>query len=58
MCIRDSRNSNPQDISGTERAVNASALAADQQGDLAAMAASLPGVQFLPGADGDPSTPE
>jgi hypothetical protein len=52
---RVNRNSNPQDISGTERAVNASALAADQQGDLAAMAASLPGVQFIPGADGDPS---
>ena len=52
---RVNRNQNPQDISGTERAVNASALPADQQGDLAAMAASLPGVQFLPGADGDPS---
>ena len=52
---RVNRNQNPQDISGTERNVNASALAADQQGDLAAMAASLPGVQFLPGADGDPS---
>ena len=52
---RVNRNQNPQDISGTERGVNASALAADQQGDLAAMAASLPGVQFLPGADGDPS---
>lgn len=52
---RVNRNQNPADISGTERGVNASALAADQQGDLAAMAASLPGVQFIPGADGDPS---
>ena len=26
-----------------------------QQGDLAAMAASLPGVTLIPGADGDPS---
>ncbi len=52
---RVNRNNNPQDISGTERAVNQSNLAADQQGDLAAMAASLPGVQFIPGADGDPS---
>lgn len=52
---RVNRNQNPSDISGTERNVNASALAADQQGDLAAMAASLPGVQFIPGADGDPS---
>ncbi len=52
---RVNRNDNPQDISGTERAVNTSALSAEQQGDLAAMAASLPGVQFIPGADGDPS---
>ncbi|MFN0098348.1 MAG: carboxypeptidase regulatory-like domain-containing protein [Gemmatimonadaceae bacterium] len=52
---RVNRNDNPQDISGTERAVNNSALSAEQQGDLAAMAASLPGVQFIPGADGDPS---
>ena len=52
---RVNRNNNPADISGTERGVNNSALAADQQGDLAAMAASIPGVQFIPGADGDPS---
>jgi hypothetical protein len=52
---RVNRNTNPPDIGGSERGVNASALAADQQGDLAAMAASVPGVQFLPGADGDPS---
>jgi len=52
---RVNRNQNPADISGTERNVNASALSAEQQGDLAAMAASLPGVQFIPGADGDPS---
>ena len=52
---RVNRNTNPADISGSERGVDASALGAEQQGDLAAMAASLPGVQFLPGADGDPS---
>jgi hypothetical protein len=52
---RVNRFSDPADISGSERAVNASALSAEQQGDLAAMAASLPGVQFIPGADGDPS---
>ena len=52
---RVNRNQNPADISGTERNVSASALSAEQQGDLAAMAASLPGVQFIPGADGDPS---
>jgi hypothetical protein len=32
-----------------------SALSAEQQGELAAMAASLPGVTLIPGADGDPS---
>ncbi len=52
---RVNRNQNPQDVSGSERGVNSSALSAGQQGDLAAMAASLPGVQFIPGADGDPS---
>lgn len=52
---RVNRNDNPQDISGTERAVNMGGLTAEQQGDLAAMAATLPGVQFIPGADGDPS---
>ncbi len=52
---RVNRNDNPPDISGTDRPVNVSALTADQQGDLAAMAASIPGVQLIPGADGDPS---
>lgn len=52
---RPNRNDTPPDIGGTERPVNAGALTADQQGDLAAMAASLPGVVFLPGANGDPS---
>ena len=52
---RVNRNDNTRDISGTERAVTMSGLSAEQQGDLAAMAASLPGVQFIPGADGDPS---
>jgi hypothetical protein len=46
---------NNPDISGTERMINQSALAAAQMGDLAAMAASLPGVLLVPGADGDPS---
>ena len=52
---RVNRNDNRADISGTERAIDAGALSADQQGNLAALAASLPGVQFIPGADGDPS---
>jgi len=49
---RVNRNQPTQDISGTERAINASNLAADVQGDLAAMAASLPGVLLVPGIDG------
>ena len=52
---RVDRNDANKDISGTEKAVNTSALAADQLGNLAAMAASLPGVTLIPGADGDPS---
>jgi hypothetical protein len=52
---KPNRNDANSDISGTERAVNPSTLAANQAGDLAAMAASLPGVLLVPGADGDPS---
>ncbi len=52
---RVNRNDAASDISGTERSVSMSGLSAEQQGDLAAMAASLPGVMFMPGADGDPS---
>lgn len=52
---RVDRNDATPDISGSERPVDNSALAADQQGDLAAMAASLPGVTLVPGQDGDPS---
>lgn len=40
------------DVSGTERQVPNSAMPPEQQGNLAAMAASLPGVTLLPGADG------
>jgi len=42
----------PPDISGTERQVTNTALPPDQMGDLAAMAASLPGVNLVPGQDG------
>ncbi len=52
---RVNRNDRPPDIGGTEVRVNNNALTADQQGDLASMAASLPGVLYLPGANGDPS---
>jgi hypothetical protein len=52
---RTGRNDPTTDISGTERVINPAALAAAQLGDLAAMAASIPGVLLVPGADGDPS---
>ena len=42
------------DISGTETPLTNSAVPANLMGDLAAMAASLPGVQSVPGADGSP----
>src|SRR6185436_14810009 len=49
---RVNRNQATPDVGGTERAVNSSNLAADVQGDLAAMVASLPGVLLVPGTDG------
>ena len=52
---RTSRDDRTPDIGGTERTINNGNVAASQAGDLAAMAASLPGVQLVPGADGDPS---
>lgn len=52
---RVNRDDRAADISGTERAINQGNVAAANAGDLAAMAASLPGVQLVPGAEGDPS---
>ena len=52
---RPERNDASPDISGSERPVDNSAVPADQQGDIASMAASLPGVNLVPGQDGDPS---
>ena len=52
---RPERNDASPDISGSERPVDNSAVPADQQGDIASMAASLPGVTMVPGQDGDPS---
>ena len=49
------RNEPPVDVSGTERPVNPAALPAADLGDLAAMAATLPGVQLVPGENGDPN---
>ena len=52
---RVSRNAPTPDVSGTERPVDNANVPADLLGDLAAMAASLPGVQFVPGEDGAPN---
>src|SRR5207248_1570924 len=48
------RNSGTPDVSGTERSLNTGGLPPDVIGDLAAMAASLPGVLLVPGLDGAP----
>jgi hypothetical protein len=52
---RVARDNGSPDISGSERPINPAAVSADQLGDLAAMAASMPGVQMIPGADGNPN---
>lgn len=52
---RPNRNDVSPDVGGSERQVNTSAVPADQLGDLASLAASLPGVQLIPSADGGPS---
>jgi hypothetical protein len=49
------RNNAQPDISGTERPVTNTALPPADLGDLAAMAATLPGVQLVPGQNGDPN---
>ena len=46
------RNDTQPDVSGTEKSLNNSAVPANLMGDLAAMAASLPGVLSVPGSDG------
>src|SRR6478672_8967612 len=46
------RNDTQPDLSGTEKSLNNSAVPANLMGDLAAMAASLPGVLSVPGSDG------
>ena len=49
---RVGRNQGTPDVGGTERSVNADALPPEALGDVAAMAASLPGVLLVPGIDG------
>ena len=50
---RPNRNGSP-DVSGTEKTVGAAAVDPSQAGNLAAMAAAVPGVQLIPGAEGNP----
>jgi len=50
---RVARNDVQPDISGTEQPVTNAALPPADLGDLAAMAATLPGVQLVPGQDGN-----
>src|SRR5207244_6032410 len=52
---RPSRSDGERDVSGTDRPVNPNLVSPDQAGDLAAMAASQPGVSLIPGTNGDPS---
>jgi hypothetical protein len=52
---RPARNDTTRDVSGTESSINRSLVPTDQAGDLAAMAASSPGVTLIPGTNGDPS---
>jgi hypothetical protein len=49
---RVGRNSSTPDVSGTERPIPAGDLPPELQGDIAAMAASLPGVLLVPGIEG------
>ncbi len=52
---RISRNDVSGDVSGTERSINPNLVSPEQAGDLAAMGATLPGVTYIPGTNGDPS---
>jgi hypothetical protein len=49
---RPDRDGNQLDVGGREQTVNTGALPIDALGDLSAMAATLPGVTLIPGADG------
>ena len=49
---RVNRNADTPDVGGTEQRINPAELPPEVQGDIAALAASLPGVMLVPGADG------
>ena len=48
---RAARGDSLTDVSGSERPATSAAVSFDQLGDLASLAASLPGVQYIPGSD-------
>src|SRR5690349_3427960 len=52
---RPVRGATTPDVSGTEKTITSSLVPPDQAGDIAAMAATLPGVLFVQGVNGDPS---
>jgi hypothetical protein len=49
-----SRTDNTGDITGTDRGVNNGSVGAADAGNIAALAASIPGFQLIPGLDGNP----
>lgn len=51
---RAARNASAADPMGTEKTVTNAGIDPSQSGSLAALAASAPGVQLIPGADGNP----
>ena len=51
---RVGRNSSTPDVGGTERRIDTSTLPPEMQGDLNALAASMPGVLLVPGVEGAP----
>ena len=52
---RVNRNERTPDVSGTEQSASSVGVSADQQGDLNAIAATIPGVTPVLTADGDPA---
>jgi hypothetical protein len=51
---RVGRNSSTPDVGGTERRIDTSTLPPELQGDITALAASMPGVLLVPGVEGQP----
>jgi hypothetical protein len=52
---RPDRNGNQLDAGSREQSINPNNVPIDALGDLSAMAATLPGITLIPGADGGPS---